>query len=491
MSSGRGRGGGPTAPRVGRKRPAVQFKVVQQSYEDKEYEQSAGPKPVLVPAASVDRRYKAPKRGGRQAAAHNDDDDEDGDFLGFGSGGGKLDLNKGMPEDFTQKRNMLMADDTQAGEEKLFADQVECEFDEKFIQEMMYGEGGNDDGEDDDGDDDDSALGDEKYPRHDTSQRAIDKQFTRMMREFDADEDINDPEVSDPRAMGPLEVHQYMNALEEFIEENAGISYDTAEPLKNKGLIHQLKHMALKRGVFDSNKNGVFVTTLLPDKKARFVEEYRRETEELKALAAQRAQAREQRMLQQATTGAEAAPAAAVKEPEEEEEAEEDAVPRFEIVEMKEKEVMDCETVLSTYSTLYNHPNIIAAARKKVDPSKVVADERRRRQKAAQELQKIQQQQHRTQTDDDDDDVVGANARDDDSDDGAAYMDLSERPKDESPEEKKLRRQMVKQQQRERRVQKKELRAVYKDCAVKQSGTVSQEKQKKAQMSLSLVKGWA
>lgn len=484
MSAGRGQGGGPTAPRVGRKRPAVQFKVVQQSYEDKDYEQSAGPKPVLVPAASVDKRYKA-KLGGRQAAAAaHDEDDEDRDFLGFANGGGgTLDLNKGMPEDFTQKRNMLMADDTQVGEEKLFADQVECEFDEKFIQEMMYGEGGNDD---DDDDEDDSALGDEKYPRHDTSQRAIDKQFMRMMREFDADEDINDPEVSDPRAMGPLEVHQYMNALEEFIEENAGISYDTAEPLKNKGLIHQLKHMALKRGVFDSNKNGVFVTTLLPDKKARFVEEYRRETEELKALALQRAQAREQRMLQQATTGGAAAAAA---EPEDEAEAEVDGMPRFEIVEMKEKEVMDCETVLSTYSTLYNHPNIIAAARKKVDPSKVVADERRRRQKAAQELQKIQQQQHRTQASDDD--GVGANARDDDSADGAAFLDLSERPKDESPEEKKLRRQMVKQQQRERRVQKKELRAVYKDCAVKQTGTVSQEKQKKAQMSLSLVKGWA
>ena len=430
MSSGAG------GARKKKESRGVQFKLVQQSYEDKDYADK--PKPVLVPAAALDKRYK---KGRRRLDVPDFDTD--------------------MPEDYTDKRNMLMTDDTKEGEEKLFEDQVECDFDENFIKQMMYGAPGGDGDDDDEDDDDDDALGDDAYPRHDTTQRALDKQFTRMMREFDADEEINDPDVDDPRVHGPLEVHQYLNALEEFVEDNAGVSYVTAEPLKNKGLINQLKHMAHKRGAFDSNRDGVFVTTLLPDKQARFVEAYRRETEELKQEAHERAEARR---------NTEDGP---------EQEEEEEAAPIFEVVEVKEKERMDCETVLSTYSTLYNHPNIIAAVRKKFNPNQVLADERRRRRAAA-----LAHQQPA---------VTEGDAQDDDDDDSAdgAYIDLSQRSKDESPEEKKLRRQLVKQQQRERRLQKKELKTVYRDCSVKQASTAPKEKQKKAQMSLSLVKGWA
>ncbi|CUG87047.1 Hypothetical protein, putative [Bodo saltans] len=53
----------------------------------------------------------------------------------------------------------------------------------------------------------------------------------------------------------------------------------------NKGLIHQLKMLAHRNRIFDADGNGVFVTTLLPDKQARFMAEFKRETDEIRAKA--------------------------------------------------------------------------------------------------------------------------------------------------------------------------------------------------------------
>jgi protein LTV1 len=450
-----------------KKRAKVQFKVVQQSYEDKDYEDA--PKPVLVPAALADQRFK--KRRNHQHPSFVFAED--------------------LPEDYSNKRNMLMADDTRPGEEHLFDGEVEEEFDENFIHQMMYGEV---DEEDEDlfGDEDEEGM--EEYPEHNPSEmnRAIDKQYSKMMREFDVDEDINDAEVDDPRTHGPLEVDQYMTALEEFVEDKAGYDMDTAEPKKNKGLLNQLKMLSHRNRIFDANNEGVFVTTLLPDKASRFMAEFKRETDEIRAKARDAVEASKQRTAEQVAVGLAM---------EEEEEAPE-AVPTdtnvtqgtsasaadYDVVELVQKERFDCETVLSTYSTLYNHPNVIAAARKKMNPNKAMAMERKRQHE---ERVAKMASQHKNHEDDINEESDEESA---DDEDGALAranelgLDLSVRPKDESAEEKKLRRQLVKQLQREKRQQKKELKTVYRDTSITTTANALVSKQARAQASLSMGK---
>lgn len=444
-----------------KKRAKVQFKIVQQSYEDKDYEDA--PKPVLVPAALVDQRFKKRRK-------------EHPSFV----------FAEDLPEDYTNKRNMLMADDTRPGEESLFDDEVEEEFDENFIHEMMYGEVDEEDAElfgDDEEDEEDA-----NFPAHDPSEmnRAIDKQYAKMMREFDVDEDINDADADDPRTHGPLEIGQYMSALEEFVEDHAGYDMDTAEPRKNKGLLHQLKMLSHRNGIFDSDKDGVFLTTLLPDKVSRFMSEFKRETDEIRAKAKEAMEAANKRREERVAAGL----------PAEDEEAP-DAVPidgsgagapsnddnDFQVIEIAQKERFDAETILSTYSTLYNHPNVIAAARKKMNPKKAVAVEWRRQQDERAAKVAAAQQKSVDDEEEEDDEEEGAVGRAND-----LGLDLSVRPKNESAEEKKLRRQLVKQMQREKRQQKKDLKTVYHDAAIATASSSLVSKQARVQASLSMGK---
>jgi len=441
----------------------VTFKLVQQSYEDKDYDES-GPKSLLVPAALADQRFK--KRRKQPMFVFDED----------------------LPEDFSNRRNMLMTDDTRPGEEHLFDDEVEEAFDESFIHDMMYG-----DVEDDEKDlfdeDDDMYEDDEAYPKHDVTQRAIDKQFTKMMREFDVDEDINDAEVDDPRTHGPLEVDQYMTALEEFVEDNAGYDRETAEPRKNKGLINQLKMMAHRNRIFDSNQEGVFVTTLLPDKVARFMADFKQQTEEIhrqaKEAYAAKLKEREERAARGETVDEgeaddsehppNATSAAAAEESAESEE-------EFEYVEIRAKDRMDCQTVLSTYSTLYNHPNIIAAARRKMTPEAALAMEKKRRRDAA--LKRQEADEPDVNSEDDDESPAGAETRVQQL--AELGIDVTVRPKDESADEKKLRRKLVKDMQRERRQEKKNLKNAYKDATLTHQVVGPAAKQSRTQMSLTV-----
>lgn len=447
---------------AGRKPPAkankkgVTFKLVQQSYEDKDYDESA-PKSLLVPAALADQRFK--KRRKQPLFVFDED----------------------LPEDFSNRRNMLMADDTRPGEEHLFDDEVEEPFDEDFIHEMMYGEV-EDDEKDLFDDEDDTFEDEEAYPKHDVTQRAIDKQFTKMMREFEVDEDINDAEIDDPRTHGPLEVDQYMTALEEFVEDNAGYDRETAEPRKNKGLINQLKMMAHRNRIFDSNSDGVFVTTLLPDKVSRFMAEFKQQTDEIHRQAKESYEAKLRSREERAARGegldeqqeggtdgpSEAAETAQAQGSDSEEE--------FEYVEIRAKEKMDCETVLSTYSTLYNHPNIIAAARRKMNPETALALEMKRRRDAALKRDEVQ--------DSDEDEPAGAETRVQQL--AELGIDVTVRPKDESAEEKKLRRKLVKDMQRERREEKKNLKNAYKDATLTHQVIGPVAKQSRTQMSLTV-----
>lgn len=390
-----------------------------------------------------------------------------------------------------------MADDTRPGDANLFEDEVEEEFDETFIHDMMYGEV--DDDDDMFGDEED--MEDEEYPEHDPAEmnRAIDKQYAKMMREFEVDEEINDAEVDDPRTHGPLEIGQYMSALEEFVEDHAGYDMDTNEPKRNKGLIHQLKMLAHRNRIFDADGNGVFVTTLLPDKQARFMAEFKRETDEIRAKAREAVEESKRRRESAGANDEEEAPDAIPVGGDEMTEAigfrgnKVDGA--YDVVEIIQKERFDAETILSTYSTLYNHPNVIAAARKKINPNKAVAIERKRQQeeraakmamqhKTPEDIAAQQQQQR-------DHEAMEDEVEEDDGAIGRANelgIDLSVRPKDESAEEKKLRRQLVKQMQREKRMQKKDLKTVYHDAALSSAANALVSKQARVQASLTIGK---
>jgi protein LTV1 len=441
--------------------------VVQQSYEDKDYDGS--PRPVLVPLRSALKQSAQPRAApavGRDRGRNDDSDDDrfDGADAGAACGGSLLGADP-LLENFTDRRNMLMQDDTRPGDdEDLFDDTNECGFDDGFIHEIMYGDPAGV-GEAEDGDAAEEGGSKTSYPVHDTSARAIDRQFDAMMREFDVDEGINDAEGGDdPRTHGPLEVNQYLGALEEFVEGNAGYDFHTAMPRRNIGLLHQLQRMVHRQGVFDSNRDGVFVTTLLPDKESRFAQEFKEETERLHLAALRNLQGLREQDQRSSAGGADGSA------PEERQPTGAEEMEDMEVLTLKQKDRFDCETVLSTYSTLYNHPNVIAASKRRSAPvrigaGKLVAPEAR--------VPKVE---------------VG-NSPPPDAVDLRRDVDFSFRPENETAEEKRQRRRGVKQQQRERREKKKELREAYGSLSAEQAAVAKRSRASRGQQSLSLVRG--
>ncbi|CCW59647.1 unnamed protein product [Phytomonas sp. EM1] len=464
--------------------------------------------------------------------------------------------------------NIQEEQDDADDDDKLFDDEVECEVTDNFLRQLVFGTG-NDAGDGDafsetdadamkDKDDDDrdhegerygipqdawqlltdeekagvraanargAALGRSKvtpnaelgvdavtaqpYPVHNITQRAIDRQFTEMMREFDVDAQINDAYTNDPRTHGALPMDKYLGALKEFVVERAGVNYSTSEPAKNKGLIHQLELLAYRAGAFDADsRGGVYKTTLASEKKARFAEEFRRETEQIRAEAALRLSRkalaenqeveetyREQqprRLVsfngEDAVSSGEALPklsetSAEVDlcsnrnlakvhdgtpdqdnvvtcEPEEEEEEF-----RIAIIKSRDKR-LDCETAVSVYSTYYNQPNVIRStttrgkqkSKRKVLPhdgdlktSGVILDS----------YKKASGVNESSEGGKDKEDCNSSHSGTGTLQTSAATPILTLRSKDETKEEKKMRRQAVKMAQRERRQEKSALKKAY------------------------------
>ncbi|XP_063369649.1 protein LTV1 homolog [Cydia amplana] len=142
-------------------------------------------------------------------------------------------------------------------------------------------------------------------------------------------------------------------------------------------------------------------------------------------------------------------------------EIEEESEEELETVEVPGEEKWDCETILSTYSNLYNHPKIIEEPRKpgkiRINPktgipADVLGSENRLTVKS---LAKFNALQH---TGDDDDDAE-TNA-----DTVLSTLSvLSLRPKDEAPEEKRERKRLLKEYRKERRVEKKANKEAFKE----------------------------
>ncbi|XP_047035095.1 protein LTV1 homolog [Helicoverpa zea] len=141
------------------------------------------------------------------------------------------------------------------------------------------------------------------------------------------------------------------------------------------------------------------------------------------------------------------------------EESEDDLV----TVDADPKEKWDCETILSTYSNIYNHPKLIEEPKK---PQKIQLNARgipkdvlgKDNKLTVKSLAKFNAMQEGAASSDDDED-----GRTNAETVLSTLSVLSIRPKDESPEEKKERKRLLKEYRKERRIEKKANREAFKE----------------------------
>ncbi|KAJ2882493.1 hypothetical protein H4R27_003414 [Coemansia aciculifera] len=119
----------------------------------------------------------------------------------------------------------------------------------------------------------------------------------------------------------------------------------------------------------------------------------------------------------------------------------------------KERTPWDCQTILTTYSTLDNHPATIYE--KKTPQIKV---NRRTGFPMVEPVASDKDHGKGTNSDDDDDEDVEMDGADDDA---SKENKGKPRPKDESKEEKRARKRQIQEEKRNRREEKKETREVF------------------------------
>merc|ERR1719410_2863437 len=137
----------------------------------------------------------------------------------------------------------------------------------------------------------------------------------------------------------------------------------------------------------------------------------------------------------------------------------------FEKIRVQDKEdKWDCESILSTYSTLYNHPKLISEKNNKIQlssktgiPKGVLG-----RGLTAGALRQLDQG-----AEDMEDDVISVKSK---------ISELSIRPKHETPEEKKDRKTNLKQARRERREEKKANSEAFKSEKMRQEKNIMNNK---------------
>ncbi|KAL4705462.1 hypothetical protein ACJJTC_007034 [Scirpophaga incertulas] len=132
-------------------------------------------------------------------------------------------------------------------------------------------------------------------------------------------------------------------------------------------------------------------------------------------------------------------------------------------VPVEPKEKWDCETILSTYSNLYNHPKIIEEPKK---PKKIEISSKTGMPKGAlgkdnkltaNALAKLNALYNTTDSDGNEDAETNVESV------MSTLSVLSIRPKDEAPEEKKERKRLLKEYRKERRIEKKANKEAFKE----------------------------
>ncbi|VVC98974.1 unnamed protein product [Leptidea sinapis] len=140
-----------------------------------------------------------------------------------------------------------------------------------------------------------------------------------------------------------------------------------------------------------------------------------------------------------------------------EEESEDDLVTTV----VKPKETWDCESILSTYSNIYNHPKLIEEPKKrkiKINPKTGLPEDTlgKDNKLTAKSLAKFNAMHQEDSSCDEDGQTNAETVL-------STLSVLSIRPKDETPEEKKERKRLLKEYRKERRIEKKANKEAFKE----------------------------
>eukprot|EP01063_Lacrimia_lanifica_P040643 TRINITY_DN929_c0_g7_i1.p2 TRINITY_DN929_c0_g7~~TRINITY_DN929_c0_g7_i1.p2 ORF type:complete len:474 (+),score=262.47 TRINITY_DN929_c0_g7_i1:79-1422(+) len=384
--------------------------------------------------------------------------------------------------------DMNNPDDT-VQDEKLFDDQEEAAFDQDFIQQMMDPAS--------DEEEEEEELGD--YPQHDAPQRDVDKEFEALMKSEYKARDM-ELEEDDPRVEGLMPVDAVVPALQEFVAEQHDGHFLKKDQDKQL-FVDRLQ--ATGEEVFHEDKNGRFYTVIQSKKNIDMQQSFQDGMDAAKKETLARIKAAEELEDQMVAAGLK-------------EEAPETKVEYVTIRadQVRKEDRFDCQTILTTMSTLENHPGVIAAEKgririnpksgKIIKPNKLTA-------KALDALgetsgvDKVKEQQQEWEgpaVSDGGSDAPQLEAAEEGAAAGVRFAeDLDDagsveesmitvidttvkRDKHETAEEKRARKQAVKEQKQMMRRSKKECKVVYKAETIRQRVVVPQAKQQQVQMSL-------
>eukprot|EP01059_Diplonema_ambulator_P001664 TRINITY_DN1140_c0_g1_i1.p1 TRINITY_DN1140_c0_g1~~TRINITY_DN1140_c0_g1_i1.p1 ORF type:complete len:422 (+),score=139.31 TRINITY_DN1140_c0_g1_i1:110-1375(+) len=368
-----------------------------------------------------------------------------------------------LREEMSYRYDMHNPDDTV--EQGLFEDEVEEAFDQDWIRQMM-----------EPGEEEEEEELDE-YPRHENVDRDIDKEFAALMKSEYAAVDM-DLEENDPRVEGLMSIDAYVPALQEFVAARKEGHF--ADGGKHEGeFMKNLK--ATGEEVFHEKEGGQFLTVLPSKKDVDFADDYEAGMEEAKKVVLERIQAEKKLRAEKG------------EEDEEEEVA-------YEYVRVKDthEDKWDCQTVLTTLSTLENHPTIIAAekGRIKINPrTGTLVRQNKLTTKnlntlgSASALEALREGEAQQEGDSDESDA-GSNVRegDEESDGEESLITVIDttvkRNKNETADEKRERKKQLKAEKKEMRTAKKSLKTAYKAETLRQRWVDPAAKQQKAMLSL-------
>jgi len=238
-----------------------------------------------------------------------------------------------------QRYNMHVADDTiedEDEEDDLFHNAEECEFDQEFIQRL------NEKPEDEEA----TEVNMENFPCHDAalSTSAFDHAFAKELKEFDNDRNI---EMADERTKGPLEVDAYADALKEHVVDTKKLNFFHQWKGKECEVGEKITATVPMGNAFHEDTKGVFLTVLPSSKTHELFMEY---------VSQKKAAAKLTKQLTKQDRGAEVS--LDCEQPDTTPQQEMEVIDK--LCPPKKGQDWDCETILTTYSNIDNHPEVIS-----------------------------------------------------------------------------------------------------------------------------------
>jgi hypothetical protein len=346
--------------------------------------------------------------------------------------------------------NMLEADDTEDCMESdancIFKDADWNEFDQDWITEMCQK-----------GDDESTAVLDmTRYPTHDAVNTQLERVFNKEMENFDMDYDL---EQDDERIQGPLPVDAYEAALDEWIYDTQKLDildkYDGKDReigAKMQSTVKFRLPEVVKEHIFHSDEKGVYLTVLQSKRAQSPFVHYHAEKKDAIKTNIQRAQA----------------------DPEVKETIplnEDDEAVLDEMFPDKEVNPWDCQTIVSTYSNLENHPEVINDM-----PVKKIRLSDKTGIPIVDKYPDAEYEPHSDEYDSADDLAERVSLHTSTTSMG--------RPKDETSDEKRDRKKLVKAGKAMRREQKKMLKCMFKEEKLNQRWELQNAESQKSKMSL-------